>query len=81
MNGWQRVPNDHYPIPGLTTVEHAEFGRSTAEVFRDAYGKWEIVVDGQVLGDAADHDEALREAEIDAWDSEANTLFARRTRM
>ncbi len=80
MNTWQRVPNDHYPIPGLTMVEHAEFGRSVVDVFPD-HGKWEIAVDGKVAAEVDDHDEALREAEVDAWDSEANTLYARRTRM
>ena len=81
MNVWQIVPNNHYPIAGLSTVEHAEFGRSMADVFPiPGEKKWEIVVDGEIVGLVDDHEAAVREAEIDAWNSEANSLYARRTR-
>jgi len=81
MNVWQRVPNERFPIQGLTTVEHAEFGRSTADIFPiPEKEKWEIVVDGEMVAMADDHDAAAREAEIDAWNSEANNLYARRVR-
>jgi hypothetical protein len=82
MKIWQSVPNEHYPIPGVAAVEHAEFGRSTADVFPIPEKElWEVAVDGEMVCLATDHDTALRDAEIEAWNSEPNNLYARRTRM
>ncbi len=79
---WKTITTDQYAADGVTTVERAEFGRSVVDIFpcTTHAGKWKYVVDGKVWGWADDREAALREGEINGWDSEENNLYGRHLR-
>ena len=81
-NDWKTISTKDYVSEQVSTVERAEFGRSTVDVFpsSDHAGMWKYVVDGKVWALAEDRAEAMREGEVAAWDSEANTLYGRHLR-
>lgn len=79
---WNKVSTSQYAADKVDIVERAEFGRSIADIFPSAThpGKWKYVIDGKVWGLADDRESAMREGEINAWDSEANNLYGRHMR-
>jgi hypothetical protein len=79
---WKTVATDDYAAEGITTFERAEFGRSIVDIFPcpAKKGKWKYVIDGKVWGWSDDREQAMRDAEINGWDSEANTLYGRHMR-
>ena len=79
---WKRVSTDQYAADGVDSVERAEFGRSMVDIFPCPVqkGKWKYVIDGKVWGWADDRDAAMREGEVQGWDSEENNLYGRHMR-
>lgn len=82
MNEWNSISTSEYAAENVTSVERGEFGRSFCDVFPSTThpGKWKYVIDGKVWGLADDRESAMREGEVNTWDSEANTLYGRHLR-
>lgn len=82
MTVWQKISSDIHQDNASPDVERAEFGRSVVDLYplRSPEGKWKFIVDGDIAMIVDDRAEVVRKAEIEAWNSPANTMFARGVR-